>query len=196
MRALATAVFALTIAGSIVLSAACGKEPERPVSEASADAEAMAIDAWVPDAATAVVVVDASPIPSASASTSPPAADAGGGLTASSSGAVVTDADADKTIDLAKGQTLTVLLTSNPTSGFDWSITKAPKALGTPEVSFEKGGAPGVMGASGKRKMVFTLKEALPAGEQSVELGYARSFEKGVAPFKTFKFKVRAANGK
>lgn len=191
MRALGLFVFAITCAGTILLSGACGKDPETPVAEASADAEPAAINASMPDTATAALV-DAAPMPSASTSATPPASDAGG-LTTSTAGPVVTDADADKTFDLAKGQTLTVSLAANPTSGFDWSVTKAPKGLGTPDVSFEKGGAPGVMGAGGKRKLVFTLKEALPAGEHSVELGYARGFEKGVAPFKTFKFKIRAA---
>ena len=49
-------------------------------------------------------------------------------------------------------------------------------------------------GAPGKRRITWSLKSALPAGDQAVELGYARSFEKGVAPFKTFRFKVRAAH--
>lgn len=192
MRTLGSVVFALGTAGVILLSAACGKDPETPVAEASADAEPMAMDASVPDTATAAMV-DAAPMPSASTSATPPASDAGS-LTTSTTGPVVTEADADKTIDLAKGQTLTVLLGANPTSGFDWSVIKSPKALGTPDVSFDKGGtAAGVMGAGGKRKLVFTPKDTLPPGEHSVELGYARSFEKDKPPFKTFKFKVRAA---
>ena len=96
-----------------------------------------------------------------------------------------------KTIELAKGQSVVLMLTASPTSGFDWAVIKAPAALGSPSMGFVSGGDQ--MGASGKRRIAWTLKDALPAGEHAVELGYQRSFEKGVAPFKTFRFKVRGA---
>lgn len=97
-----------------------------------------------------------------------------------------------KTIDVAAGQTLVLLLGANPTTGFDWSVTKAPAALGNAESGYVQGGA-GQMGAPGKRRFTWTVRTALPAGEHAVELAYARSFEKGVAPFKTFRLKVRRA---
>ena len=97
-----------------------------------------------------------------------------------------------KTIDLAKGQSVVLMLSATPSSGFDWAVTKAPAALGSPGMGFIAGGGD-QMGASGKRRIAWTLKDALPAGEHTVELGYARGFEPGVAPFKTFRFKVRAA---
>ncbi|HSO38886.1 MAG TPA: protease inhibitor I42 family protein, partial [Labilithrix sp.] len=96
-----------------------------------------------------------------------------------------------KTVEVGKGAAIVLMLAASPTSGFDWAVTKAPAALGAPTMGFVAGGDQ--MGASGKRRIVWTLKDALPAGEHAVELGYARSFEKGVAPFKTFRFKVRAA---
>ncbi len=92
-----------------------------------------------------------------------------------------------KTVDVAKGQSIVLMLNASPTSGFDWAVKKAPAALGTPTMGFVSGGDQ--MGASGKRRIVWTVKDALPAGEHAVELGYARSFEPGVAPFKTFRFK-------
>ena len=95
-----------------------------------------------------------------------------------------------KTVELAPGQSLVLMLTANPTTGFDWAVMKAPAALGAPDLGFVGGGEQ--PGAPGKRRITWTLKSALPAGDQAVELGYARSFEKGVAPFKTFRFKVRA----
>lgn len=174
-----------------LLAAGCGKDPETPSAEASVDASPPSIDAAPPAMSASADVPNAAPAPTASGSSSatPPAADAGA-LTTSSTGPVVTEADADKTIELAKGQTLTIVLAGNPTSGFDWSVLKSPKALGTADVSFQKGEG---MGVAGKKKLVFTLKDALPPGEHSVELGYARSFEKDKPPFKTFKFKVKAA---
>ena len=69
-------------------------------------------------------------------------------------------------------------------------MLKAPAALGTPEMGYVSSG--NQPGAPGKRHLTWTLKTALPAGLHGVELGYARSFEKGVPPFKTYRFKVRA----
>jgi predicted secreted protein len=97
-----------------------------------------------------------------------------------------------KTVELAVGQSLVALLGANPTTGFDWAVIKAPAALGQPEMGFVSGGDQ--IGAPGKRRLTWTLKSALPAGDHTIELGYARSFEKGVPPFKTFKFKVRPAH--
>jgi predicted secreted protein len=104
----------------------------------------------------------------------------------------VTESDADKTFEVKAGGTVTALLSANATSGFDWDVTKAPAAMGTPTKGFQQGN-PDVMGAPGKRSITWTLKGALPAGEHVVELGYKRPFEEGKAPFKTFKFKVKAA---
>lgn len=114
--------------------------------------------------------------------------DGGGGARAALS---LDESAAGKTVELAAGQSMTLSLGANATTGFDWSVTKAPAALGTPEMTYVQGGTQ--MGAPGTRKLTWTLKSALPAGEHAVELAYARSFEKGVAPFKTFKLKVRAA---
>jgi len=83
-----------------------------------------------------------------------------------------------------------VLLGAKPTTGFDWAVMKAPAPLGAPAMGFIEGD--GTIGAPGKRRLTFTLKSALPAGEHVVQLGYARGFEPGVAPFKTFQFKVRS----
>lgn len=113
----------------------------------------------------------------------------GGDGGAKSSAVAIDESAAGKTIDLAAGQSLTLSLGANATTGFDWSVTKAPAALGTPDLTYVQGGSQ--PGAPGTRKITWTLKSALPAGEHAVELAYARSFEKGVAPFKTFKMKVR-----
>jgi predicted secreted protein len=103
----------------------------------------------------------------------------------------VTDADADKTFDVKAGSSVVALLGANPSTGFDWDVSKAPAALGTPVKGFVSGGD--AMGAPGKRTISWTLQGALPAGEHVVELAYRRSFEEGKAPSKTFRFKVRAA---
>ena len=94
-----------------------------------------------------------------------------------------------KSLELTPGQQLVATLDANPTTGFDWAVIKAPPALGTPDMGYVAGGS--APGSPGKRLLTWTLKSALPAGAHVVELGYARSFEKGVPPFKTFRFKVR-----
>jgi len=96
-----------------------------------------------------------------------------------------------KTIDLAPGQSLVVTLAATPSTGFDWAVLKAPPALSAPDMGFVAGGDQ--VGAAGKRRLTFTVKSALAAGDHDLVLGYARSFEKGVAPFKTFKLKLRSA---
>lgn len=102
----------------------------------------------------------------------------------------VDEGSAGTTIELAPGQALVVSLVATPSTGFDWDVVKSPPALSGPEMGFVKGGEQ--PGAPGKRRLTFVVKTALPAGEHELVLGYARSFEKGVAPFKTFKLKLRA----
>ncbi len=182
----------IVLAGLVAIAAACTKESVRPsVAEAgSGDAEAEA-SAPAASAATAATPPITAPItPEAGTK------DAGGLTTGASGDAGVKtvsldDASDGKTVEIRKGGTIVLLLAASPTSGFDWAVLKAPPELGTPALDFVAGGDQ--MGASGKRRIVWSVKDALPAGDHAVELGYARSFEKGVAPFKTFRFKVRAA---
>lgn len=103
----------------------------------------------------------------------------------------VDEGSAGKTLELAAGQSLVVMLAATPSTGFDWDVVKAPPALSAPDMGFVQGGEQ--PGAPGKRRLTFVVKTALPAGEHELVLGYARSFEKGVAPFKTFKIKLRAS---
>lgn len=119
------------------------------------------------------------------------AGDTDGGAARARPKVVSADEGSDgKSIDLAPGQALVVSLNATPSSGFDWAVVKSPPALAAPDMSFVAGGDQ--MGAPGKRRLTFVLKSALPVGEHDLVLGYARSFEKGVAPFKTFKVKLHA----
>lgn len=165
-----------------------GVTQDAHVSDADADAGADATasaDASANADATASSSTDASATGDASA-------DAGDAGAARARTVRIDEGSEGKSIELAPGQSLVLMLTANPTTGFDWAVMKAPPALGAPDMGFVAGGEQ--PGAPGKRRITWTLKSALPAGDQGVELGYARSFEKGVAPFKTFRFKVRAAH--
>ena len=193
MAAIAAAV---VVVGGIAawLGGACGgKGPEAPVTSPSASSSASAppvassapppVESATPDAAAPDADVDASETKSE---------DAGVHHHHEAGAARVVTIDeswAGKTVDVAPGSKLVVALKSAPNNGFDWWVTKAPAALGKPEMSFVPA-ASEELGAKGTRRLTFT-PGTLPAGEQDVELGYARSFEPGKPPARTFKFKVR-----
>lgn len=192
----------VVLGGLVAIAAACTKESVRPsVVEAGVAPEGDAARSAPSATASATATASASAMATATASASavPMAGDAAPSTTTTTTTSGTAEAKAvslddgaeGKTVDVAKGATVTLLLAATPSSGFDWAVLKAPAALGAPTLGFVAGG--GEMGAAGKRRIVWTVKDALPAGEHAVELGYARSFEKGVAPFKTFRFKVRAA---
>jgi predicted secreted protein len=167
-----------------------GQAVDAQVSDVGASADATA-GASTDASATAEASADASADATAEA-TADASVDAGAAGAARARTVRIDEGSEGKVIDLAPGQSLVLMLAANPTTGFDWAVLKAPAALGAPDLGFVGGGEQ--PGAPGKRRITWTLKNALPAGDQPVELGYARGFEKGVAPFKTFRFKVRAAH--
>ena len=98
----------------------------------------------------------------------------------------LTDADNGGSIALANGGTLIVTLTSNPSTGFAWSVadpSPAQLALQGEPQYVPPGSTTPVVGAAGAQ--VFTFK-AMSTGEAKLTLNYARSFEPGVPPNKTF----------
>ena len=100
------------------------------------------------------------------------------------------EADNGRALTVAKGGTVVVSLPSNPSTGFSWAMTgPAPAELeqqGEPKYLPPVATTPAV-GAGGTE--VFTFK-AKATGTATLELGYARPFEKGVPPAKTFKVTV------
>ncbi|HEY8072979.1 MAG TPA: protease inhibitor I42 family protein [Labilithrix sp.] len=176
------------LAAAVLLGCPAKPPPGEPSATPSASAPPSASVSAASAADAAPLGDDASAAPSATAS----AGDASTTTTTASGGGITVDESmAGKTIDLAKGQKITVALKWRPSSGYDWSVTKSPAALGTPEASVVSAGD--VPGAAGQRRFTFTVKDAIPAGEQPVEFAYARDFEKGKPPARTFAFKVRAA---
>ncbi len=98
----------------------------------------------------------------------------------------LTKADDGKTVEVQPGGTLIVALPSNPSTGFSWSVT-APEP-GNVELVGEPtyvppGSTSPVVGAAGTQ--VFTFRP-FEAGTDTLTMGYARSFEPGVAPAETF----------
>ena len=115
---------------------------------------------------------------------------AGSGETANADGGAIkiTDADNGKTVAVKTGDTVQVILEGNPTTGYQWTATLADKDKA---IAQQQGDAAyvqqstdsSVVGAGGT--YTFTFKAAV-AGQATLTFGYARSFDKGVAPVKTF----------
>ncbi|MEI7813995.1 MAG: protease inhibitor I42 family protein [Coriobacteriia bacterium] len=119
---------------------------------------------------------------------SKPADTGGSGSGAKTGPVVVTAADADKTVTVAPGQTLEVVLDANPSTGYTWTIASAPEFLKSEgEPVFASEGASGAVGAGGKQTMKFSVTAA---GTGSLSLNYVRPWEAGVAPAETFKVEV------
>jgi len=100
------------------------------------------------------------------------------------------EADNGRSVTVAKGGTVIVTLPSNPSTGFSWAVVlPAPAQLepqGEPKY-VPSGSTTPVVGAGGTE--VFTFR-ARATGTGTLELGYARPFEKGVPPEKTFRVTV------
>jgi inhibitor of cysteine peptidase len=102
-----------------------------------------------------------------------------------------TAADGPIQIQARVGQRFAVKLDSNRTTGFSWSITRAPDAavvrpLGDDYIP------PAVArpGAGGQQCFTFA---AVGAGRTAIQLGYARPFEPNVPPARTAAIDVAVA---
>jgi len=97
-------------------------------------------------------------------------------------------ADSGKQITINAGDSFTVTLDSNPSTGFSWSISGITAEDVIDDVSNEFTGADtGVMGAGGQE--VWTFK-AVDKGTSTIEMQYSRSWEQGVEPAATFNVTV------
>ncbi len=103
-------------------------------------------------------------------------------------GLVITDRDDGTTVQLQKGDTLTVRLSSNVTTGFRWYVGESAG----PELQFvreepyeEPSSKTPVLGAGGTQ--VFTFK-ALSTGLVQVAMEYRRGFNPDEPAEKTFHF--------
>lgn len=96
-----------------------------------------------------------------------------------------TAADSGASITLAPGESFTVSLTGNPTTGYSWEVAELDAAvLETGEPVYEVGSD--LMGAGGTYTWTFT---AVAAGEAQLELVYHRAWEQA-EPLETFTLEV------
>ncbi len=85
-------------------------------------------------------------------------------------------------VALYVGDSISLKLKSNPTTGFSWSVADLPAFLQQLESKAETGKG-GHLGEPGFQ--YFTFKAKL-AGESTLKLNYARPFEKNKLPASTF----------
>jgi inhibitor of cysteine peptidase len=91
--------------------------------------------------------------------------------------------DSGSTVELRTGDTLAVMLSGNPTTGYQWEMasvdTNVLKQRGKPEYTSNSA----AVGAGGK--FIFAFEAAAP-GQTVLRLVYRRPFEKNVPPASTF----------
>jgi inhibitor of cysteine peptidase len=90
-------------------------------------------------------------------------------------------------ITLNKGQTLTIKLEANPTTGYTWEVVETEGAIlrqvGDPEFEADSD----LLGAPGTQTLSF---EATEAGHMELRLVYHRPWETDVDPLETFSVQV------
>ncbi len=96
-------------------------------------------------------------------------------------------ADAGKTISLHKGDSLTVTLDGNVTTGYTWLVKPMDPAI-LKQVGDSKYTPENTkIGAPGKVSLTF---QAVQTGQSELVLNYTRSFEKNTAPLNTFEVTI------
>lgn len=97
---------------------------------------------------------------------------------------VYSEAHNGRTIRLHAGEVFTVTLPANPTTGYVWelqSVDTAVLATSSQVLYTPKEG--GALGGGGTAAFTF---RAIAPGRATVQMNYARPWEKGAAPARTF----------
>lgn len=89
---------------------------------------------------------------------------------------------ADECLNLAVGQSKTLTLPGNPTTGFMWSVAEAPDAV---QVKVELAADAAPRGMVGTPRATVVTITAVKSGQGAVKLVYARPWEKDKAPAET-----------
>ena len=103
---------------------------------------------------------------------------------------VLTPLDNGREFTLAVGQVLVVNLPSNRTTGYSWTLLSTNETVLEPvgEAEYQRNPAPtGMVGVGGNEIWRF---RAAKTGRETLRLGYARPWEKGVAPVQTVAYDV------
>ncbi len=94
------------------------------------------------------------------------------------------------TYEVAEGGIVELRLYTNPSTGYDWVVTRTDRTFGYPETSYESGSS--AIGSSGTAVMRWQTSGPLPmVGTHSVELGYRRAWEdEDVPSARVFRFTI------
>ncbi len=97
--------------------------------------------------------------------------------------------DSNTTFEMTCGDTLAVVLESNPTTGYRWSVDTVDKAvLEEIGAEYKADEVPAdIVGSGGKSILRF---RAIKTGRTSLILTYRRPFEKNSTPARTFELTV------
>ncbi len=87
--------------------------------------------------------------------------------------------DLDHEVALVVGDTVTILVSESPTTGFQWSIQRGSDLLEVIGSTFDAKAPPGMAGAGGRRRICLCAKRA---GVATVTLVYRRPWEPDAPP--------------
>lgn len=87
-------------------------------------------------------------------------------------------------VELTVGQSVTVTLPGNPTTGFVWSVAECSDVVQV-ELAFEQQAPQSVPPLCGRPRATVATLTGQKAGQGVVKLVYARPWEKGKAPAAT-----------
>jgi len=106
----------------------------------------------------------------------------------------LTDQDSGKSVSLTAGDLLMLRLSSNPTTGYRWALKSVDQDI------LSQNGKPAYLPGNGRRvgaggTEIWRFVAEKP-GETTLTMIYARSWEKKVAPAKTFTLHVTVVKKK
>ena len=97
------------------------------------------------------------------------------------------EGDSGRTVTVSQGTQLMIQLPANPSTGYSWNATVGDSSVLTQAGDPVFKPSSDALGAGGTYTIWF---QAAGPGKTSLRLDYARSWETGVAPLKTFQIEV------
>ncbi len=94
-----------------------------------------------------------------------------------------------ETMELAVGQSKTITLPGNPTTGFVWSVAECSDVVKV-ELAFERNTRPSDPPLCGRPQATVITLTGVKDGQGTVRLIYARPWEKDTAPVSTRTYTV------
>lgn len=88
-------------------------------------------------------------------------------------------------LSLLPGQTTTISLSSNPTTGYSWKVVSCPEHIQIEEGRFQSSG--GAIGAGGTQNFII---HAISPGTGTLTLRYSRSWEASGGQTKNYNVEV------